>query len=359
MENKEKELDLIELMKVVWSAKRKLAKWGAIGLVAGLVIAFSIPNEYKTVVQIAPEGSSANAAGAMGGMAAMIGINIPNAGKAGVSEKIYPEIVKSTPFLLEFAAIEVSPKTEKGENAKTITLYKYITEEQKAPWWSAVMATPAKVLGWIKNIWKDEQEEQEYSLNVDSVDIFNIPPKLRGFTSAMSARIKVESESKSGIFKISAKMQDAHISAIVADSLLSKLQRYMTTYYTQKARVDLENHEKMRITARDKYYELDQAYALSADSNRGLVTKSANIQLERLENERTLAFNVYQQLASQVEISRVKLQENTPIATIIEPAIVSGQAESPNKKLIIILFTLLGCFAAACLIVVRHITNNR
>lgn len=62
------------------------------------------------MVQIAPEGTVQTWQGQMGGVMAMMGVNIGGAATAGITEKIYPEIVKSTPFLLEFANIEVQNK---------------------------------------------------------------------------------------------------------------------------------------------------------------------------------------------------------------------------------------------------------
>ncbi|MEG0602694.1 MAG: Wzz/FepE/Etk N-terminal domain-containing protein [Mucinivorans sp.] len=359
MENREKEIDLVELMKTIWRAKRKLYKWGAIGLAVGIVIAFSIPKEYKTEVQIAPEGTSTSGSmGAAGGLAAMMGVNMPGADKSGVTEKIYPEIVKSTPFLLEFASIMVTTKPKKDEKTPPVTLYKYLTEDQKSPWWSAILGAPMQALGWVMSIGSDEKEEEKIDLSVDSINFFNLDPSLREFTAALSSRIKVELDSKSGIYKVSSTMQDAVVSAVVADSLLSKLQRYMTAYRTQKTRADLEMNEKMLATARGKYYELDQAYAQAQDRNRGLIMQSAQVPIDRLSNEKSLAFTVYQQLASQVEMSRVKLQEDTPIATIIEPASVQQRATTPNKKLIVIAFTFLGLFAAAGVVVVGSITHS-
>lgn len=360
MENKDKEIDLVELIKTIWAAKRKLIKWGAIGLVAGIVIAYSIPKEYRTQVQIAPEGTSGSSnLGAAGGLAAMMGVNINGAASAGVTEKIYPEIIKSTPFLLEFASIRVTPQAKKEGGQPPITLYEYLTEDQKSPWWNAVLGAPFQAIGWVMNIGGDEKKaEDAVNLNVDSIDLFNLPPSLRGFASALSARIKVESDTKSGIYKVSATMQDPLISAVVADSLLSKLQRYMTIYRTQKTRADLEMSEKMLATTRDKYYELDHAYAMAQDRNRGLVMQSAQVPIERLANEKALAFTVYQQVASQVEMTRVKLQEHTPIATIIEPASIPELPASPNKKLIIIAFTFLGLFAAAGIVVVRSLVGQ-
>ncbi|MEG2756062.1 MAG: Wzz/FepE/Etk N-terminal domain-containing protein, partial [Mucinivorans sp.] len=58
MENSEKEIDLLELVKSVWAQKVKVIKWGAIAALVGLVVAFSIPKQYQTMVKIAPEGAN-------------------------------------------------------------------------------------------------------------------------------------------------------------------------------------------------------------------------------------------------------------------------------------------------------------
>lgn len=347
MENKEKEIDLIELVHTVWEQKSKLCKWGAVGLVAGIIIALSMPKEYKTVVQIAPEGTTQNGQGQMGGIAAMMGVNIGGTATAGVTEKIYPEIVKSTPFLLEFANIEVQNK----DNQK-MSLFEYLSKEQKAPWWSYIISAPMNAVGWVKGLLSADKTQNEAG---DSIDIFNLSGELREFTTNLSSRIAVEDDKKTSIFKVSAKMQDPLISAVVADSLVSKLQRYMTSYRTSKARADLEMNQKMLDEARQQYYVADEIYATSMDRNQNLVMQSAKVKIERLQNERDLAFSVYQQLATQVEMSKVKLQEETIIATIIEPASVPLIADSPNKKMIVIAFTFLAVFAAAGVIVVKSL----
>ena len=50
-----KEIDLVTLFKTVWSQRNKLIKWGMIGLVVGIVIAFSIPKQYTSTMKLAPE----------------------------------------------------------------------------------------------------------------------------------------------------------------------------------------------------------------------------------------------------------------------------------------------------------------
>lgn len=337
MENKETEIDLIHLLKVMWAERLRFVKWGCVGFVVGVIIAFSIPKSYQTEVKIAPEGGASNSnMGSMGGLAAMMGVNVGAMGTPGITEKVYPEIVKSTPFLLEFKDIVVM------HDGREITLYDYIINEQKRPWWSYVIGAPMQALGWVVGLVRGGDNAEHET----EPTIFRPDFDQKEFIGTMNKKLKVEPDKESGVFMVKACMQDPVIAAIVADSMISKLQRYMIEYRTSKTRGDLVANEKMMEEARQEYYEADREYAMAQDQNQNLISKEAQMKISRLSNEKELAFSVYQQLATQVEMSRIKLQENTPIATIIEPASVSLIAQSPNKKLIVA-----GCVFLAILVV--------
>ncbi|NDV96095.1 chain-length determining protein, partial [Dysgonomonas sp. 521] len=76
-ENKEeeKEIDLMELAQKLWANKKFIIKVCLIGLVVGLIVAFSIPKEYTTTVVLMPEAQSGSG-GSMGSLAALAGINL-------------------------------------------------------------------------------------------------------------------------------------------------------------------------------------------------------------------------------------------------------------------------------------------
>ena len=78
------------------------------------------------------------------------------------------------------------------------------------------------------------------------------------------------------------------------------------------------------------------------DFNRNIKSQKAQVKINRLTNEKELAFTVYKELATQVEVDKIRVQEQTPIATIIEPAKVAVVPSSPNKMLIAIFFAFLG-----------------
>ena len=96
-------------------------------------------------------------AASMSTLAAMAGINLSSAsGEDALSPELYPDIVGSTTFLLELFDVKV--KDQKGKI--DTTLYAYIDEYQRSPWWSVVLSAPFKAVGWTMSLFKDEPEKE-------------------------------------------------------------------------------------------------------------------------------------------------------------------------------------------------------
>lgn len=353
---KDQEIDLMDLLHKVWSARRRVVKYALIGAAAGLVIGFSIPKSYVTTIKLAPESKAGNASGnGMAGLAAMAGINLnQNAGTDGITTAIFPDIVKSTPFLLEFAEVPVTLKPEKqGVPGEEMTLFEYVTKHQKRAWWKYVTAFPGQALGWILSIGQTKTEHQLPS--ADSVCLFSLPPQYKTFVGTLNAMLSVQEDKKSSMLEAKVTMQDPMVSAIVADSLVSKLQKYMTAYRTRKTRQDLEQGIRQNAEAKVRYYEAEDRLVEAVDQNRTVSSEALRVRIERLRNEREIAYNIYNQTASQVEMTKIKLQEETPIATVVEPAIVPDRAAAPNKMMIFVAFAFLGAFLAVGIVVVKSL----
>lgn len=324
-ENKEQEIDLMEIIQTAWKERKKLIKWGFWGGVVGLVIAFSIPKEYNSSATMAPEGVSSKSG--VSGLAAMVGLS-SGVTSDGIGVMLYPEIVASTPFLLEFKDMEV-----KLEDEEPMLMKDYILEGQKGTWWGFLFSLPRAAIGGIMSIFKDEEEEGSFETSALLQEDYCL---------ALSERITSSLDEKQGTFTISSTFQDPVLAKVVADSALIKLQRYMDNYQTARTRSNLESNMKMFEEAREKYYQADEAYSEAYDRNQNLSLKSASIKLDRLRDERNMAYQIYTQLAAQVETDRVKLQEIKPIATVIEPVKLAARASSPRKLLILIAYAFLG-----------------
>lgn len=336
-EGEEKGIDLLELASTLWKQRRKLIVWSICGALVGLVIAFSIPKEYTTSVKLAPEiTDSKSSAGGLGALASMAGLSTgATSGADAVYPTLYPDVVSSVPFSTSLFDVEVTTK----KDGRKMTVSQFLKEETRAPWWSAVLSFPFKIIGMLK---PEEKAAKEHKL-----DNFQLTLDESRMVGALNQRIVTSVDTKTSVVTINVMMQDPLVSAILADTVVSRLQEYITDYRTNKARKDLEYAQKLNREAKANYYKAQQRYADYLDRNQGLAFYSAQTVKERLENEATLAFNLYNQTALGVQKTQAKVQETTPVYAIVTPATVPVRASSPRKMMILIGFTFLAFVACA------------
>ena len=96
----------------------------------------------------------------------------------------------------------------------------------------------------------------------------------------------------------------------------------------------------------ETYHKAQQEYANYMDRNQNVSLRSAQTQQERLRNEMELAFNVYNQTAQQLQMAKAKVQEDTPVFTVVEAATVPLRAAKPSKAMILIGFVFLAAVGA-------------
>ena len=331
----EQEIDLLELAGKVWAERRLVLKWCGVAVVVALIVGFSIPKEYTTTVMLAPEvEGGSRSLGGLSALAGMAGINM-NAGESSdaLYPELYPDIVSSVGFTTEL--FPVSVEDEEGE-LKT-TLYNYLKEEQRSPWWSAILSFPFKCIGWITSLFRDEEEE-----NVGQrIDPFRLTKDETGVVKMLNERISVSVDKKTSVITLSVTMQDPLISATMTDTVMQKLQNYITEYRTNKARHDLDFTQKLYDEAQKKYYVAQQAYADYVDMNQNISLRSVQTRQERLQNEMNLAYNLYNQTAQQLQLAKAKVQENTPVYTIVQAATVPLKASKPSKLMLLVGFVFL------------------
>ncbi|MDE7414331.1 MAG: chain-length determining protein [Muribaculaceae bacterium] len=350
IEEEEKEIDLLELFKKVWAKRKMVMIWCAVGAVLGLVIAFSIPKEYTTSIKLAPEaGDSKSSSGGMGALAAMAGINLGSQSADAVSVQLYPDIVKSVPFSLSLLSVPVTDVDEK----KHFTIQEYLDKDVKSPWWSVVTSIPGQILSVLST---EKPEEPDPNHKTDAFKLTKDEEKL---VNAVNNAVNVAVDAKTFVITINVTAQDPMVSAILADSVASKLKEYVTRYRTNKARQDLEYVRNLNSEAKEAYYTAQQKYAKFLDENQGIVLYSAQTMRDRLENEATLAFNMFNQTSQQLQMAEAKVQQETPVFATIEPATVPIKPSAPRKVLILAGFIFLaGVMSVAWILFVQPLREE-
>ena len=336
----EPEIDIMELISKLWKRRSMIVKWCVIGAIIGLVLGFSIPKTYTASVIFAPETQQKTSSG-VSSIASMMGVNLNNSVDA-ISVEMFPDVVHSTPFIVDLFDLPVT--FERKDSVITTSLVEYMKEYQKSPWWSAVIAAPFKVLGWCIDLVKGKDEEEVVAgpLNPN-----NLPKKEREVVKFFAESIMVNVDKKSFKTQMSLRLQDPLVVATVMDAITTNLKDYMSNYRTSKARQDVENLEVICAERKADYYKAQQAYATYVDANKSVNLQSANAERERLQQEMNLAYQVYSQVATQLEGARIQAEQAKPVFVIIDPVAIPIKRTSPSKAKMLIIYTFLaGCCAA-------------
>lgn len=333
----EQEIDIMEIISKLWNNRKVIIKWGVIGAVVGLIMAFSIPKTYRVSATLAPEMQQRVGSG-VSSIASMMGVSLDNSMDA-IDYEMYPDVIASTPFLFDLLDLEVKTKDAQIDT----TLQKYILDHQKSPWWSHVIGAPFKALGWAVSLVK---EEDESSSDGAELDVYNLPKDERRVIRYLAENIIVSIDKKTGKTRLSLEMQDPYVAATVLNAVLDNLKSYMSDYRTSKSRQDVENLTMICEERKLDYYAAQRAYAEYTDSNKNIVLNSTKAEGQRLQQEMNLAYQVYSQVATQLEGARVKLQQDKPVFAVLDPVTVPLKRAAPSKAKFLLGFAFLaGCCA--------------
>lgn len=336
----EQEIDIMELISKLWKKKWMILKWCGVGAVIGLIVGFSIPKTYRASVTLAPETQQRMGSG-VSSIASMMGVTLDNSVDA-ISVDMFPDVVHSTPFIFELFDLPVT--FERKDSVINTTLLDYMLEYQMSPWWSHVINAPFKALGWVMSLGKEEEPETPMA----ELNPQNLPNRERGVVKYFAENLSVVVDKKTGKTQISTEMQDPLVVAAVVEAVMENLKSYMSDYRTSKTRQDVANLTVIYDQRKQDYYEAQQAYAQYVDGNRSVALRSAQAESERLQQEMNLAYQVYSQIATQLEAARIKEQEAKPVFAVLEPVAIPNQKAAPSKAKMLVIFTFLaGCCAAA------------
>lgn len=332
-EDEELEIDLMEYVRKLWAARKVLLKAAGIGAIVGVIIALSIPKQYTVEVTLSPE-SGKSGGGSLSGMAAMLlgigGMSLGSEADA-LNVSLFPDIVASTPFILELFNAHV--RTLDGTVDTTFVAY---LDEQKSPWWGTVLGLPGAAIGGIKSLFSSDVEEDGSRL-----DPFHLTEEQAKKVESLRKAITADVDKKTGITTVTVTLQDPMVTAAITDTVVVKLQEYITAYRVSKSQQDCNYLEQLYKERQQEYYAAQQNYAHYMDANKGVILQSALTERERLQNEMNLAYQVYTQVATQLQVARAKVQEAKPVFAVVEPASVPLLPSGTSKKVILLGFIFL------------------
>ena len=316
-----------------------------IAFVLAAVYALAIPNFYKCTVKLSPEMSSSRTNSSLLSLASNFGFNMGKStggmGTEALFPTLYPDLVNSTDFKVSLFPVPVTIEgnKKKGIQDRTMSYYEYLEKEQKSPWFSAILAAPGKLVGWFISLFRQKPSDLEDQEK--TVDPFRLTKKQAMIIKAINSKVLCDVDKKTMVITIQVTDQNPVIAATMADTVKTRLQKFITDYRTSKVRVDLEHYKKICEETKARYEVARQKYSEFVDANQYIILQTVRQEQVDLENEMQLQYNAYMQAAQQLVNAEAKVQEETPAFTTLQSATVPVRKAGPSRAKMCLMFVFL------------------
>lgn len=305
----------------IWQAIKKYKKlyYKTLGVafVLALIIGFSIPKTYNCKILLAPETGGGSSMGGLASLASTFGVSFGGGSQGGdaITPSVYPDLMKSVDFKTSLFPIKVKQKDAK----KAMTYYDYLKYEWRVPWWEDWFGLRAPQL-------KPDTIVNTFELTGEQARIAGLAIKY----------VQCKIDKKTNLITIDVTMQDPYVAAQLADSVRNRLQDFLTSYRTKKARYDLEYAQKLNRQAKKDYERARALYAEYVDANQDMTLQTARQKQNDLENEMQLQYNNFTATSAQVLAAKALVQKETPSFTTIQSATVPLGPSGPNTRMIML-----------------------
>ena len=337
-------IDIGKILKVI-----KINKWTILivtifSAALGIFIAINIPNEYASQVQILPELESKDAAGGLSkfkSLAGLAGVDLGGMGGTdAVRPDLYPNILQSTPFLMNVMNMKVYASKYK----KTMIMSKFMEENEN-------QELSTRIFGK-----SDDKEKDMPIINPQTIPLetIRLDKKQDDLIKDLQKRVGTTLDKKTGVISISAKMQDPVIAATIVRYAQDYLTNYVVNYRTEKTLKDIKFLGERLNEAKRRYDNALYSYSSYQDRNKGLFLNIAKDQGKKLQYEVDLSYNLYSELANQLEEAKIKVHRETPIFKVLEPAQIPVKKSEPKRSVMVIGFAFLGLILSIFYVLVRN-----
>jgi hypothetical protein len=331
-QEEEMEIDLMELARKLWANRKVLYKAAGIGALLGIVIALSTPKKYTVDVILSPEVTKTGTT-SLSNITSMLGLGNSNLGadQDAFNITMFPQIAASTPFVVELFDVPVVPEDEE----QPVRLWDYM-DNSKGSWLGAVLSLPGQAIGAVMSLFSSDEEEAS-----DTINVFHLTKDQSQKVEILQKAITADVDKKTGVTTVSVTMNDPVVTATLADSVVAKLQDYVTRYRVAKAQNDCDYYEMLYKERQQEYYEKQALYAQYVDANKGVILHTALTERDRLQNDANLAYQVYSQVATQLQAARAKVQEAKPVFAVVQPATVPIFPSGMSRKVLALAIVIL------------------
>lgn len=335
------EIDLLLVAKTLYDRKKLILSITFSFFILGLLVALLSPKEFTATSTFIPKTSESSKVGSLGGLASLAGINLGQAAAgADIPPSLYPKFASSVSFKRALLNAEI----EIGEDKQKVTYKEYYEDIVKPSVFDLVKNYTIGLPGILLSTLRKESIPSTQE-NIDSA-IIHIGPEENSHFARLDGQLTIETSDKDGLIKLSFKMPEPLMAAQMAKFAEELLQKKIIEFKLQSASEQLLFTQQRFVEKKKEFEDAQARLAYFRDRNQNLSSATVMNQLQKLESDYSFAFNIYNELASQLEQAKFQVAKDTPVLSVIEPVTVPSEKSAPKRSLIIIIFSVLGLIIA-------------
>ena len=333
--SEEEGIDFVALLKGLWAGRKTIIICTAIFVVLGLAAALSMKRTYTVSTVLVPQVNSGRNA-QLSSLAYLAGFDLgTNLSNSELSPVVYPQIVKSVPYLREL--VNTPYHYSKADTA--LTMIAYAKDYNKPSPFSYVLkytvGLPRTIIGAFK-----KKNDVEYTLpeSAGTEETPETPKPIllskeeENAVKALAGNINLAVDRKEGYLTLSVTGSEPIQTAELATKALTLLQEEITRFRTEKADKELEYILSRYVEVKEEAESLQAALATVKDRSQEMTSSRAQITRDRLQSKYAVANAIYMELSKQLEQARMQVKKDTPTFAVVQPVTVPTKPSNSRAR---------------------------
>lgn len=333
-------IDIKAMFQTLWE-RRKVFYWVIpITFVLSAALILCVPRYYTCEIVLAPETQNAGSSGSLQALASSFGVDMHSMTSSdAIYPTIYPDVVKSPDFLVTLFDIPVTT----ADNSFSGTFYDYLLKGQKSFFLKRWKRT---IISWIP---KPKETNPMLGHAEDGTNtVFYLNKQQWAIIKLLNENINCTVDRRTDVITFSVTAQDKLICATIGDSLCASMQTFITNYRTKKTRDDIAYYKEVMHSTFQEYQDASSKYIEYIDSHSNMRQEKYRIAAHNLETEMQIKQAAYISFQKQYLAAEARLQENTPVYTVIQSASIPPKPAGPRRMM----FVLAMLFLTTCFTIV-------
>lgn len=337
---KKRAINLKEYLIFLKGHKKQIIRSTILLTAFGFFLAITGQKEYQVETSLLPTiydetGNANDLLKTFGGLA---GINLNLGQDRLISPDLYPQIVQSTPFMLEILKSNV----DFVKYDTTVTVFNFFTEIKNKPPLEFIAENTIELPFTILSLFRKDESRYVNAQDKSMDNVIIIDRKHEKLIASLKKRILVYVDDESGVITLDTEFPDPKAATEISQMVIKKLTEYVINYKTEQLNEELNFIEQRLKEAQNEFEESQYKLARFEDENLNLSTALASSRKRKLESDYNIKFGLYSTLSQQYEQAKIQKQRRTPIFQVLEPVKYPLKKSKPRRILIVIGFFMLG-----------------